>query len=303
MVEAAIEEKKSSIFIPVISIIVGFFIIVSALFFLINLFFYKTTNPLDETKEAFMLKGTNSQYFILVPHVISIIIIVIFLLILMFIINRKIKKADPLAKPKGLLLLVEIMVTSIDHFTIDMLGEKMKSFSPYIGLLAIYLFTANVFGLLGFTPPPTANLTVTLTFGLTTFFLIRYYGIKYQGWGHFGSLFQPILLSPINIIGELAVPFSLSLRLFGNILSGAIIMSLIYGGLGLGFSALFTNVLHIETVGTGTWATVLGNPADILAPLTGFVPLLHIYFDLFAGLIQTFVFILLTSVFISNAAE
>ncbi len=275
--------QASTIIIPIISIIFGFILVVVLLGFLVTLLF-------DYTDGAFRLKANSS--LVLVPHVISIIIIVIFLLSLMVIINRKIKKTDPLAKPQGLLLFVEILVTMIDNFTVDLLGEKLKSFAPYLGYLAIYLFTANIFGLLGFTPPPTANLTVTLTFGITTFFLIRYYGIKFNGWGHFKSLFEPVLLAPINIIGELAIPFSLSLRLFGNILSGVIIMALIYGGLGLGFNAFIAWAFHAN-VGFG----------EIFAPFLGFVPLLHIYFDLFAGLIQTFVFILLTSVFISNASE
>ncbi|QVK19642.1 F0F1 ATP synthase subunit A [Mycoplasmatota bacterium] len=237
------------------------------------------------------LKWVESDTFVIVPHVVSIIIIVIFLIILMLVINRKIKKADPLKKPKGLLLLVEIFVTTIDNFTVDMLGEKFKSFAPYLGYLAMYLFAANVFGLIGFTPPPTANLTVTLTFGLTTFFLIRYYGIKYNGWGHFKSLFKPIPLTPMNIIGELVVPISLSLRLFGNILSGTIVMALLYGGIGLVVNALSLKYLHMNF-----------EYGELFAPFIG-VPLLHVYFDLFAGFIQTFVFILLTSVFISTASE
>lgn len=212
-------------------------------------------------------------------HVVSIIILTIGLLILFFFINRKLKKADPLKKPKGILLLTEMLVTMIDNFTVDMLGEKLKRVSPYIGFLAIYLFAANTIGLFGFTPP-TSSISVTFTFGLTTFFMIRYYGVKFKGKEHFTDLFKPILLTPINIVGELALPISLSMRLFGNILSGVVVMSLVY--------------------------TALGLLSPILELLTGFtfvVPLMHIYFDLFSGFIQTFVFILLSSVFLSNATD
>lgn len=285
--------RTSSLILPIISIVVSFFIVVALIGIIVNLLFnYEEITINKETKKMFRLKWVESDAFVLLPHVISIIIIVIFLLLFMIVVNKKIKKADPFTKPKGLLLLVEIFVSSIDNFTVDMLGEKLKSFAPYIGYLAIYLFVANVFGLIGFTPPPTANLSVTLTFGLTTFILIRYYGIKFNGWGHFKSLFQPVLLSPINIIGELAIPFSLSLRLFGNILSGVIIMALVYGGIGLGFNALLTNVFQVNV-----------EFGEIFAPFLGLVPLFHIYFDLFTALIQTFVFILLTAVFISNASE
>lgn len=238
----------------------------------------------DETLERYVLKGSEKWSSDLVrwditQHVVSIGIITIGLIILFLIINQKIKKANPLAKPKGLLLLTEMFVTMIDGFTVDMLGEKLKQLSPYIGFLAIYLFVANIFGLFGFTPP-TSSLSVTFTFGLTTFFMIRYYGVKFKGREHFTSLTQPILLTPINVIGELALPISLSVRLYGNILSGAVIMALIYTSLGL-VSPLLEVFVGVSLV----------------------TPLLHVYFDLFAGLIQTVVFILLSSVFLSNATE
>jgi F-type H+-transporting ATPase subunit a len=232
----------------------------------------------------YYIKGTENWSSELVNwgitgHVISIAIITIALLILFFIINYKIKRADPLQKPKGILLLTEMLVTMIDDFTVGMLGKKLKSISPYIGFLAVYLLLANIMGLFGFTPP-TSSLSVTFTFGITSFILIRYYGVKFKGREHFTGLFKPILLSPINIIGELALPISLSVRIFGNILSGLVIMTLIYGGLGL--------ISPFLELATG---------------LTFVVPLLHIYFDLFSGVIQTLVFILLSTVFLSNATE
>lgn len=211
------------------------------------------------------------------PHVVSIVLITIGLLIFFSIIGHKIKHADPREKPKGLLLLVEMYVTLMDNFTINMVGEKVKSLAPYLGFLGIYLFTANSFGLLGFTPP-TSSLSVTFSFGLTTFILIRYYGIKFTGKAHFTDLFKPILLTPINIIGELATPVSLSMRMFGNILSGTIIMTLIYTGL-----------------------SIISPYVELAAGFTFIIPLLHIYFDLFSAFIQTLVFTLLSTVFIAKS--
>jgi F-type H+-transporting ATPase subunit a len=87
--------------------------------------------------------------------------------------------------------------------------------------------------------------------------------------GAFTDLFKPLpFLFPINLIGEIAVPFSLSLRLFGNVLSGTVIMALIYG--------LLSKVAFL-------WPGVL-----------------HAYFDIFSGAIQTYVFCMLTMVFISQ---
>ena len=87
--------------------------------------------------------------------------------------------------------------------------------------------------------------------------------------GHVTSLFKPLLLSPINIIGEFAVPLSLSLRLFGNVMSGTVMMGLIYGLL----------------------------PPPIT---TGIPSVLHVYFDLFSGCIQAYVFCMLSMVYISD---
>ena len=87
--------------------------------------------------------------------------------------------------------------------------------------------------------------------------------------GHFTALFQPIwFLFPINLIGEFAVPLSLSLRLFGNVMSGTVLMGLIY---------------------------------DLLKPFTVAYPaLLHAYFDLFSGCIQAYVFCMLTMVYVND---
>ncbi|MDO4323978.1 MAG: F0F1 ATP synthase subunit A, partial [Lachnospiraceae bacterium] len=105
--------------------------------------------------------------------------------------------------------------------------------------------------------------------GLITFALIQYNNIKYNKFGAFTDLFKPLpFLFPINLIGEIAVPFSLSLRLFGNVLSGTVMMSLIY---------------------------------SLLARFAiGWPGILHIYFDVFSGAIQTYVFCMLTMVFITQ---
>ena len=105
---------------------------------------------------------------------------------------------------------------------------------------------------------------------MVTFFIVNYQGIKNHGVGHFTNLFQPTpVLFPINLIGELANPLSISLRLFANLLSGVIIMGLWYGML-----PIFVNI---------------GIPAA-----------LHAYCDLFSGCIQTYVFCMLTMVYVND---
>ena len=141
-------------------------------------------------------------------------------------------------------------------------------FRNYIGSIFIFIFLSNISGLFGLRPP-TADYGVTLPLGLLTFGIIQYNNIKYNKFGAFTGLFKPLpFLFPINLIGEIATPFSLSLRLFGNVLSGTVMMSLIY--------------------------TLLAKFA------IGWPGFLHIYFDVFSGAIQTYVFCMLTMVYVTD---
>ena len=171
--------------------------------------------------------------------------------------------------PSGLQNIAELIVEMLDKMVQGIMGKKARKFANYIITIFIFIFLSNISGLMGLRPP-TADYGVTLALGLITFVLIQYNNVKYNKFGAVTDLFKPIpLLFPINLIGEFATPLSLSLRLFGNILSGTVIMALIYGLMPLLFK--------------------LGLP-----------PFLHIYFDLFSGAIQTYVFCMLTMVFITQ---
>lgn len=204
-------------------------------------------------------------------------LIVIVLSIFAIIVGSKIKKADPSVKPTGIQNVLELFVEGVRNLVTSTMGAgKTRDFlMPYIGTLAIYLACANLIGLLGLTPP-TSDFNVTLALAIMTFVMTQYYGLKTNGLGgYIKGYFEPVpLLVPLNIIGELANPISLSFRLFGNILSGVIIMGLIYQG----FAGL----------GKIGW----------LAPIV--TPIFHAYFDIFSGLIQTFIFIMLTMVFVGG---
>jgi len=197
-------------------------------------------------------------------------IIVILLSIFAIVINKKLQKTKVNDKPTGIINVLEMGVGVLESFVKTTMGPTRIGFAPYIGTLAIYLAVANLFGLLGFTPP-TSDYNVTLALAIMTFVLTQYFGLKTKGLGgYFKGFLEPVpFLAPLNIIGELANPISLSFRLFGNILSGVIIMALLYSALGF------------------------------ISPVIA--PVFHAYFDLFAGLIQTFIFIMLTMVFISGA--
>ena len=209
-------------------------------------------------------------FWLTTTHV-SLAIILLFFTVFAIIANRAIKKADPYGKPGAFVNILELMVEKIDGMVLSGMGEKGMGFANYIGALFAFILICNLSGLLGLRPP-TADYGTTFSLALITFFLIHITGFRYQKFGHITALFKPLPLAPVNIIGEIATPISMSLRLFGNILSGTVLMALIYG--------LLPKVLLWFWPGA-----------------------LHIYFDVFSGCIQTYVFCMLTMVFISNNFE
>ena len=195
-------------------------------------------------------------------------ILIVMLVILIFAVAARIKVSHAQEYPTGFQNVIEMIVEMLDGMVESNMGVHARKFRNYIGTIFIFILLSNISGLVGLRPP-TADYGVTLPLGLITFGMIQYNNIKYNKAGAFTSLFQPLpLLFPINLIGEIAVPISLSLRLFGNVLSGTVIMGLLYG--------LLYKI---------TW---------------GWPGILHVYFDLFSGCIQAYVFAMLTMVFIKD---
>lgn len=212
-----------------------------------------------------------STVYLTTSHVCLVIVMAI-LILFALVANRKIRKADPTKAPSGFLNVIELAVETVDKLVYDNMGRKLApKFCNYIGVVFMLLLTCNLSGLFGLRPP-TADYGVTLPLALITFVMIQYQGIKWQKWGKLKGLFEPIFVFfPVNLISEFATPISLSLRLFANILSGTMMMALIYG--------LLPKFI--------LWAW----PAA-----------LHAYLDVFAGALQAYVFAMLTMVFIANAA-
>ena len=204
----------------------------------------------------------------LTPSIKSTIIITIVLLVLIVILRIMMRNYDSTRPAKGIILIVEKFFRLMNDFTKEMMGKRWKIFAPYFITLAVFLFVANISGLFGLTPP-TTSITVTGTLALITFFMIQIFGIVSTGPKQYiKDICSPIPMTPMNIIGELAFPLSLAFRLFGNILSGAILTTLVYSFFG--------------------WLSLLITPA------------LHAVFDIGFGLIQTLVFVILSAVFIAN---
>lgn len=211
----------------------------------------------------------NGQHYTISPELVNAYIVVIVLSIISIVIGMKAKRADFKKKPKGILLFAEIFVKGIEDLVKNTMGKANIGFTPYIGSLACFLAFSNLMGLIGF-KPPTSNYVIPFTLAIITTFMIHINNIRFNGVGNYlKGFFEPVpVLFPINILGEIANPISLSFRLFGNILSGVIVTTLLYSAL----SSLFVYITPFVT------------------------PVFHAYFDIFAGLIQTFVFIMLTMV-------
>lgn len=219
----------------------------------------------------FMIHGVFSYelfgqtFWITTTHVA---LLIVMLVILVFAVAARIAISHADEYPTGFQNVVEMIVEMLDKMVQNSMGSHAGKFRNYIGSIFIFIFISNISGLFGLRAP-TADYGVTLPLGLITFGIIQYNNIKYNKIGAFTGLFKPLpFLFPINLIGEIAVPFSLSLRLFGNVLSGTVMMALIY------------SLLSRFAIG---WPGIL-----------------HIYFDVFSGAIQTYVFCMLTMVYVAD---
>lgn len=199
---------------------------------------------------------------------ICLLIVVLALIGVAFAVSRVMKKATEV--PGAAQNAAELVVEMLDGVVKNSMGKNATKFMNYIGTVFIFILICNISSLFGLRPP-TADYGVTLPLGLITFVLIHFNKFKHQKVsGVIKGLCDPWpIWAPINIIGDIAVPISLSLRLFANVLSGTVMMALVYG------------LLSVIAIG---WPAVL-----------------HVYFDLFSGAIQTYVFCMLTMTYISDA--
>ena len=188
----------------------------------------------------------------------------------------------------------EWLVEMADNFVIGNMGEKFRYFIPFVAALFATSVVSNLISLTGLRSP-TADLSVEAAWAVVVFILITKEKIKAGGIGGYLKGFtEPIpVLTPFNILSELATPISMACRHFGNILSGVVINALIYGALTVASAALF-----------GLLPGFLGDLLSQIPFLAVGVPaVLSVYFDWFSGFMQAFIFCMLTTMYIANAAE
>ncbi|WP_455715184.1 F0F1 ATP synthase subunit A [Anaerosporobacter sp.] len=192
-----------------------------------------------------------------------IIMCILFLVCIIFVRNLKV------VQPGKKQVVLETAVTGMHHFFDDVMGGHGKEYIPFLMTVGIYIGISNLIGLFGF-KPPTKDLNVTATLGIMSIILIEVAGFRKKGGKGFIKSFaepMPVVL-PINILELFIKPLSLCMRLFGNVLGSFVIMELI----------------------------------KIILPAV--IPVVFsAYFDIFDGLIQAYVFVFLTALFVKEATE
>ena len=233
----------------------------------------KYTNP--ETYKSFNPSG----------EIIIALGIIIVLIVLAIIVGILAKKADPLKRPKGLLKITEWAVEKLDAFTADTMGPGFENFGGILLGIIPFMFLSFIIGITGL-PTPMNNLAVPLSLALVTFILIHYTSIRYTKWHYFKRFVDPIpVFLPMNLMSMWAPLLSMTLRMFGNAIVGWVLISLINASL----ESLSASLFSFMGAGAGSiW----------FVPIV--TPLLHAYFDLFSGFVQTMVFVYLTSLFIAQ---
>ena len=186
--------------------------------------------------------------------------------------------------------LAELIVEKANSFVVGNMGEKFRYMIPFVAALFATSVVSNLISLIGLRSP-TADLSTEAAWAIVVFIMITAQKIKTNGVGGYLKGFTtPIaVMTPFNILSELATPVSMACRHFGNILSGVVINGLIYAALAVASSALFKFL---------PWGLNQIPFLDVGVPA-----ILSVYFDWFSGVMQAFIFCMLTVMYIANAAS
>jgi len=210
---------------------------------------------------------TDSLFISINDTLITVWVIGAILIALAVIVRIKIKKFKPVPETR-FQNVIEAIVEAFDNYATGILTKQYSWLGNWFFGLFLFFALANMIGITGVLRPPTADLAVTFAMGFTTVILMTVVGFKYNGMNHVKDWLKPFFLFlPLNIVGDLTKSVSLSMRLFGNMISGMILMGLIYG-----MVPAFAGV---------------GPPAA-----------LSMFFDIFVGLLQAFIFVTVSMFFV-----
>lgn len=180
----------------------------------------------------------------------------------------------------------EWIVEKVEGLVRSNMGEFFMGFGPYIAAILGLSACSSLLTLVGLFPP-TSDINIVGGWALMTFFLITYYKFKAGPWIYIRSFGEPVpFLAPLNIISEVATPISMAFRHYGNVLSGSIISVLI--------AALLTTLSQLIF---GKLPGVLGEFPFLRI---GLPAILSVYFDIFSGGLQAFIFSMLTMLYVSG---
>ena len=198
-------------------------------------------------------------------------IIMIGVAFICFLLTRNLKVEGKLSKRQ---LLLELAYTKAEEFFKGLMSKKVQGLIPWLMSMAIFIGVSNIIGMLGF-KPPTKSMQVTGAMALTSIILIEFSAFKDKGIkGRLRAFTKPIgIVTPINILEVFTKPLSLCMRLFGNVLAAFTIMKVVEIAMSM-----------------------------ILPPII--VPtIFSLYFDIFDGLLQAYIFVFLTALYLDEAVE
>ncbi len=211
--------------------------------------------------------------------------VMVSLIIAAWLLGRNLQK-----RPGRRQALVEKLVSMLYDLVSSTMGQHNLGFAPYIGALFLSSVGGTFIGMTGFFRSTTSDISTTLVWALVTTALVWYNTIKRNGvLGWLKGFTEPIVvMTPMNLVSEVAQPLSLAFRHFGNVAGGGVLTSLIYAALAL-----------LSSVALG-WV-----PNQFIANIpilqVGIPAILSIYFDVFSGFIQALVFCMLTMVYVGAA--
>lgn len=262
---------------------------------------------------------------------VSVFLVTLLLGIAAYILGKNLTK-----RPGKLQVLTEKGVMLLHDMVCDTMGKHNAHWTPYIGTIFLSSICGSLIGLTGFLRSSTADLSVPLTWAVMTTAIIWYQNIKHNGFlGWLKGFTEPVVvMTPMNIVSEIAQPISMAFRHFGNVAGGGVITMILYTALSMASSALIGAISG--TVAVPVLVTVLGIALVVWGKKTrkkarlifgsvflavgllgllenlgilkdvpifqfGIPAVLSVYFDLFSGFVQAFVFSLLSMVYIAGA--
>lgn len=258
-------------------------------------------------------------------------VVTVLLVIACILLGRNLQK-----RPTAAQVLVEKGVSMIYNLTVSAMGEHNAHWAPFMGTLFLSSICGSLIGMTGFLRSVTADLSCTLTWSLMVTVLIWYNNIKNNGLvGWLKGFTEPIVvMTPMNIVSEIAQPISMAFRHFGNVAGGGVITSIIYTAFALVSSLVLNGIASVGWImgavlmvaGAALWivgkkkkrfvkllaivsfvlglfgllqATGILSGVPVLA--LGVPAVLSVYFDVFSGFVQALVFTLLSMVYIAGA--